>query len=298
MEESWGRVQSPLGTVRHSETSERRSIRYSSATLPAQSQGLAVVESLGPVWLFCDPMDCSPPGSFIHGISWARILEWIAISFSRRSSPHQAPLSMGFLRQEHRSGLPFPSPGYLPHPGIEPCLLHWQNYHWATWEVRAYLSTEKWKHPPSMGWGEQWSLRYTHMIWKCASNQAPLTKHVLQPTGRPSTLGQRERSSRTELWCVWLGVGGERFVVCSLQKYVLKGAGMQPGEPQMEYDPQFSPPVAGPKQSLCLILGTLFPRQQWSGLGRHMTPSGKIGLGRSRRPSLCRRNRGDGVFFQ
>ena len=136
------------------------------------------------------------------------------------------------------------------------------------------------------------------MIWKCASNQAPLTKHVLQPTGRPSTLGQRERSPRTELWCVWLGVGGERFVVCSLQKYVLKGAGMQPGEPQMEYDPQFSPPVAGPKQSLCLILGTLFPRQQWSGLGRHMTPSGKIGLGRSRRPSPCRRNRGDGVFFQ
>ena len=87
MEESWGRVQSPLGTVWHSETSERRSIRYSSVTLPAQSQGFAVVESLGPVWLFCDPMDCSPPGSFIHGISWARILEWITISFSRRSSP-------------------------------------------------------------------------------------------------------------------------------------------------------------------------------------------------------------------
>ena len=120
MEESWGRIQSPLGTVRHSETSERRSIRYSSVTLPAWSQGLAVIESLGPVWLFCDPMDCSPPGSFIHGISWARILEWITISFSRRSSPHQAPLSIGFLKQEHQRGLPFPSPGYLPHPGIEP----------------------------------------------------------------------------------------------------------------------------------------------------------------------------------
>ena len=32
----------------------------------------------------------------------------------------QAPLSMGFSRQEHRSELPFPSPGYLPDPGIEP----------------------------------------------------------------------------------------------------------------------------------------------------------------------------------
>ena len=34
----------------------------------------------------CDPMDCSPPGSSIHGIFQARILEWVAISFSRRSS--------------------------------------------------------------------------------------------------------------------------------------------------------------------------------------------------------------------
>ena len=34
----------------------------------------------------CDPMDCSPPGSSVHGIHQARILEWIAISFSRGSS--------------------------------------------------------------------------------------------------------------------------------------------------------------------------------------------------------------------
>ena len=32
----------------------------------------------------------------------------------------QAPLSMGFPRQEYWSGLPFPSPGDLPYPGIEP----------------------------------------------------------------------------------------------------------------------------------------------------------------------------------
>ena len=32
----------------------------------------------------------------------------------------QAPLSIGFSRQEYWSGLPFPSPGDLPHPGIEP----------------------------------------------------------------------------------------------------------------------------------------------------------------------------------
>ena len=33
---------------------------------------------------------------------------------------HQAPLSMGFSRQGYWSGLPFPSPGHLPDPGIEP----------------------------------------------------------------------------------------------------------------------------------------------------------------------------------
>ena len=41
---------------------------------------------------FCDPMDCSLPGF----------------------------PSMGFSRQEYERGLPFPSPGYLPNPGIEP----------------------------------------------------------------------------------------------------------------------------------------------------------------------------------
>ena len=34
----------------------------------------------------CDPMDCSLPGSSVHGILQARILEWVAISFSRGSS--------------------------------------------------------------------------------------------------------------------------------------------------------------------------------------------------------------------
>ena len=37
------------------------------------------------VWL-CDPMDCSPPGSSVHRILQARVLEWVAISFSRGSS--------------------------------------------------------------------------------------------------------------------------------------------------------------------------------------------------------------------
>ena len=43
---------------------------------------------------FCDPMDFSLPGSSVHGILQTRILEWVAISSSRRSFPprHQTPI--------------------------------------------------------------------------------------------------------------------------------------------------------------------------------------------------------------
>ena len=81
----------------------------------------------------CDPIDCSPPGSSIHGIFQARALEWVAIAFSNAwkwqgkvkslsrvrllaipwTAAHQAPPSMGFSRQEYWSGVPSPSPRLL-----------------------------------------------------------------------------------------------------------------------------------------------------------------------------------------
>ena len=39
----------------------------------------------------CDPMDCSLPGSFVHGILQARILEWVAMPSSRGSSQPRSP---------------------------------------------------------------------------------------------------------------------------------------------------------------------------------------------------------------
>ena len=83
---------------------------------------------LGPI--LCDPTDGSPQGSAIPVILQARTLEWVAISFSNAwkwkvkvkslsrvrlfSTPwtaaYQAPLSVGFSRQEYWSGLPLPSP--------------------------------------------------------------------------------------------------------------------------------------------------------------------------------------------
>ena len=42
-------------------------------------------QTLSRVCLFCDPTDCSPPDSSVLGTSQVRILEWVAISFSRES---------------------------------------------------------------------------------------------------------------------------------------------------------------------------------------------------------------------
>ena len=71
-----------------------------------------------------------PMDYIFHGILQARILEWVKVKVKSLSRvrlfatpwtvAYQAPRSMGFSRQEYWSGLPFPSPGDLPNPGIEP----------------------------------------------------------------------------------------------------------------------------------------------------------------------------------
>ena len=55
-------------------------------------------------------MDCSPPGSLVHGISQARILEWVAISFSRESSRPRDGTCIS-------------------------CIDRWIRYHWAVWKA-------------------------------------------------------------------------------------------------------------------------------------------------------------------
>ena len=90
----------------------------------------AAAKSLQSCPTLCDPIDGSPPGSPVPGILQARILEWVAISFSNAwkwkvkvkslshvrlletpwTAAHQGPLSMGFSRQEYWSGVPLPSP--------------------------------------------------------------------------------------------------------------------------------------------------------------------------------------------
>ena len=59
-----------------------RSPALQADALPSEPPG----KSLSCVQIFCNPMDCSPSDSSVHGILQARILEWVAISFSRGSS--------------------------------------------------------------------------------------------------------------------------------------------------------------------------------------------------------------------
>ena len=56
----------------------------------------------------------------IHWKVKVKLLSCVRLFATPRTVAYQAPQSMGFSRQEYWSGLPFPSPGDLPNPGIEP----------------------------------------------------------------------------------------------------------------------------------------------------------------------------------
>ena len=76
-----------------------------------QDDSFMCAQSLSLVWPFCDPMDCSPPGSSIHEIFHVRILEWVAISFSRGSSQPKVTIFMSLALQA--DSLPLSHQGYL-----------------------------------------------------------------------------------------------------------------------------------------------------------------------------------------
>ena len=57
---------------------------------------------------------------YVNRTSEVKSLSRVRLFATPWTVAYQAPLSMGFSRQECWSGLPFPSPGDLPNPGIEP----------------------------------------------------------------------------------------------------------------------------------------------------------------------------------
>ena len=55
-----------------------------------------------------------------HQVKETKSLSQVRVFVTPWTAAHQAPLSMGFSRQEYWGGVPFPSPGDFPNPGIEP----------------------------------------------------------------------------------------------------------------------------------------------------------------------------------
>ena len=126
---------------------------------PLYRTAAATAKSLQPCPTLCDPINVSPPGSPVSGILQARTLEWAAISFSSAwqwkvkvkslsrvqllatpwTAAHQAPLSMGFSRQEYWSGVPLPSPYMEQNPPNKWISQTKQRHRWkeqSYWRVR------------------------------------------------------------------------------------------------------------------------------------------------------------------
>ena len=101
---------------------------------------------LGSIHLFCNPMDYNPPGSSVHGILQARILEWVAVPFSRGSSRprDQTQLSCiaGRLFTMEPLGKPTPSCSFgfsaLGKPVASPCL-YYQGHVLAPWHSHCVI---------------------------------------------------------------------------------------------------------------------------------------------------------------
>ena len=109
----------------------------------------------------CNPLDCSPPGSSVHGISQTRRLEWVAISFSRGS----------FLLRDwtHVS-----------------CIGRWILNQWATWEAQ----THSYIIP----------CQFTNIISGSFLNYVIRSKQKYKPTYHLWNIRERHRHKMKEVW--------------------------------------------------------------------------------------------------
>ena len=113
----------------------------------------------------CNPMDCSPPGS--SGIFQARILEWVAISYSRGSS--------------------WPNDGI--HISCISCIGRWILYHCTTWEAHVYACLYINK--------DYLIIMYSHYMWHgtvLSESGWVSCKCILQSLGQPLTKVKKKKS--------------------------------------------------------------------------------------------------------
>ena len=87
-----------------------------------------------------------------------------------------APMSMGFLRQEYWSGLPFSAPGDLPNPGLNLRLLHWQ--------VNSLPLSHTGRPHTTLGLSQKASCvigcKFTHIIPRCAQKNGGFAKSLFK----------------------------------------------------------------------------------------------------------------------
>ena len=72
-----------------------------------------IVQAQSHVWLFGDPVNSSPPGSSIHGISQARILDQVTVSFSRGSSQPRDQTCVSWIAGWLFTAKPLGTPQFL-----------------------------------------------------------------------------------------------------------------------------------------------------------------------------------------
>ena len=102
--------------------------------------GVSVAQSCPAV---CDPMDCSPPGSSIHGIFPGRVLEWVAMPSSRGSSHPSDQWNLGLLH--HRQTL-----YHLSYPGRPIVLQNAINFLLSVFQIAFYFALTYPFYPPEI----------------------------------------------------------------------------------------------------------------------------------------------------
>ena len=137
----------------------------------------------------CNPIDCNWPSAPVHGSLQPRVLEWVAISFSKKkyrkkesevarhvqlfATPwtvaYQCPPSMEFSRQEYCSGLPFPSPP-----------LHYRGL-----KYKSRKSRNTWSNRQIWPWNTKWSRAKANRV--LSREHTGYRKHHL-PTTEEKTL--------------------------------------------------------------------------------------------------------------
>ena len=147
------------------------------------------------------PIDCSPPGSSVHGILQARALEWVAISSSGR----------------------FSWPRKQTHISCVSCIRRQILYHWAPWKPQELLRRQNsccWASPPEFligqAFGQVWSFTLASLVqwtwtWADARRWWGTGKYgALQPMGSPLLGNWTTATTRSQLMQRLIDASGSR----------------------------------------------------------------------------------------